>query len=28
LAKWVEVGAALVMDAGRAAELSNKIASP
>jgi hypothetical protein len=27
LAKWVEVGAALVMDAGKAAELSTKIAS-
>jgi hypothetical protein len=27
LAKWVEVGAALVMDAGKAAELSKKIAS-
>ena len=27
LAKWVEVGAALIMDAGKAAELSKKIAS-
>jgi hypothetical protein len=27
LAKWVEVGAALVMDAGKAAELGKKIAA-
>ena len=27
LAKWVEAGAALIMDAGKAAELSKKIAS-